>query len=301
MSNNVLKKILSSDRHSMELAFGKKGINLIRFAKDIDVDHPHLKDISSLNENSELICQYLDLINHLKNKKNNKLILDLLGKKCFDVFLKIFEETISPYLNYRNLRLLPKSKINHLRKQKKKQIICSKSFYDFASKSWQSCPFDFSLYYNKSTTYGEQIIKFKEKSIYFKSIGCAELANSIEEKIKFFQEYYGYKKINILYASLILAKINKCILTKENNQPIIKYQNSEIVYQAEIRSVFSVKKIPNKVKNVIQNLDTHPQAKYKPIFDNFLLLSPCLKDIENLRSIVLGEKDKNYYFICEWP
>jgi hypothetical protein len=305
ISNSFLTKILKTDPYYIDLAFGQKGFNLFSFVKEIDIKHPGLKEIDSLKNNSELLTQYLDLVIYLK-KNNMDLALGLLKSKFDNSFSELLGEFGNPLQIRRYFRFLPKDKIKILRSQKKKQIFSSRNFHERASKIWSACPFDFSVYENKN--WQEEIQKYKCKSDFFKNIGCHELSKAICDFSSLLDSdfYFNFKKINVFYACVVLAKMNAFKI--KDNRILAGTKKGSFLYAPTLMSIFSFKQIPKEIKKIIEQLD-YPF----PMFDNYIAIVPstdanfndlhsCEELLEkNIKFVVLGEKDKNCYFICSSP
>lgn len=324
----ILKKITNTDPDIVRLAFGQKGLDLLSWVESIDLSHPGLFQIKSLSENSDLLNQYLDLFVYAKSH-NMHHALNFIKDRCENSLSKILQEIGSPYLTHRHFRFANQSKLKELRKIKLKNKLSSSFFHEKAIKTWYGCPSDFSFYERNSTEDNSQKIKNKNIVDKFIEIGCPELASVVSSKTQMTDDYFGFKRIGVVQAAFILAKMHKFIFakTQENSYSIVANTSEGcFLYSPTISPLVSFEgAIPDFVLKLVEQTDKEPLFCSKPIFDNHLVLIPSLgkkvrlknqndhfihfkkfyseEELVNnnlVRPIVLGEKDKECYFICGW-
>lgn len=175
---------------------------------------------------------------------------------------------------------------------KKSWQFSSNKFKSIIDNIWEQTPNSFDLFKKNNNELNKNIINLKNKEKRFREIGCLELADSLGDLVRTlcFESHHDHRKISIYCAACILAKINR--ISKNNFKPTL-YPYHECVSFA-----------PKNVINTIVELENLGNF----IFDHYLVFTPS-SDLEeglnilldkSLKSIVLGDKDGDCYFICHW-
>jgi hypothetical protein len=132
--------------------------------------------------------------------------------------------------------------------------------------------------------------------------------------------YLGFNRISLVDTAIILAKLIGCEYSQESNVVSIiedkiarngatnKKEYQAYAYPLHIfKNHFSI-----KIKNVIEYLDNLTELHEKPAFDHFRLIVPSIVGENNIDfdinlvtndivpSILLGERNGVFYFICYW-
>jgi hypothetical protein len=150
----------------------------------------------------------------------------------------------------------------------------------------------------------------------YRNIGCRELSNNIEKSLDSVKKmisdsYFGYRRILIRNAAIILSKINQFKLNKKNIENSFCKKEYFIslsgdIYNPKIYPIHYLEEIKTDYINLLM-LD----LEKVPLFDHYMVLVPSIKgrsvkmdmfDIKekNIIPIVLGEKDGKCYFISYW-
>ena len=205
------------------------------------------------------------------------------------------------------IRLLKSNKDRQLiRKQKCMQVIDLKSICNKGSEIWNRQPLHFEKFTRFNIPYIKDIKEYEEMSKRYEELGCETITNKLTNEIKqlriaFSERYYGFNRITIAKASLILAKMhgyrfktawdihgnksNSIVSTYEKYLPQA-YPLHELIHIAS-----------DDILKLIEHLDNFPGINGKTLFDDYIVLAPS-GIREKVQPILLGTRDNKCYFIC---
>jgi hypothetical protein len=306
---NLLQEILKFDENVIDRAMDKDGLFLKQFARKSDIDHPHVREIFNgiMVENSNFAQTVIQLlaITQLAIEQNYWLVVEEL--KCVgQKLLKDNNVWKLPNIERQYVRLLKNRQ--EIRLQKTSEQLDLSSVFSKGDTFWSNSPNDFEIYYFKSEQYAKLIDKAVERAEYYKNLGCAvlyeEIVRSIKEfEIGFQQSYYGFHKIKMTEAAVILAKLNGFILRKNLSDNLcisIKIMGKINDFRPMICPLHLTNwESVEPIKKLVDFLEAFPAVNYKPIFDHFIFVISKLTNNTTVgQSILLGEKDGRCYFIC---
>jgi hypothetical protein len=321
---HLLQLIHHSSFDLLKYAFGDFGETLGNFAKSLDLDHPDI-----LNFFDGLFCdeletskQFIEFLSLAQYGKDIGLvnIFPLLG----NLFVKqnidknIFKKIDS--LNYNKLcvRLInDPNKREQIRLAKRMQIIDLSGVYRKGEELWQAQPNDFKRFLRFDMAYTQELRRAQKKMQRYQELGCISLASEIEKSINLFREnmqqsYYGFNRITMTNAAIILAKSLKFTMicpneshhhtftlnnTGEISIKVSKsfFQNIDFnptdvlnsdylldninyTYEPKVYPYHQLKDLATKdVYETINLLENFPEANQKPIFDHFGVIVPSIQ------------------------
>ena len=314
----LLTEIKNCDLDSLELCFGKFGLDLKKFIENIDLLHPDVQSIFDgiLSDDNDFSKDFIELINLSKLAKQNNLnkVLPLLSKDYFKNLLpkSLIKKIESPSRLY--LRMLKDSSDrNKLRQNKKMQNIDLQGVYSKGNYFWDSQPSSFSKFLRFDDSYLEDLEEAQKKAKRYKELGCISLEQEINKSIESFKElfkdnHFGFNRITITNAAIILAKSLGFKFTsqeKVNNFGSIRLESEIKInknffeginfsidenffdYQPRIYPIHDFMHIASEdTKTSISHLESFPEAFGKPIFDHFGVIVP---------SISLNKDENGFY------
>lgn len=288
---DLFEKILSFGEEFLTYLFGEKGPAIYNFSLKVNKKHNDL-DCLLINE-----CDlFLELITLAKYAFDSGLNLAFENIKSNIKKLKIDLNSISLHEDsFRHVRFLEKESRKKARSLKRSWKFCSKFFSENLKTSLIESPDDIKFFYPKNIHCIEELDKLKQQRNRFQNINFSEYAALLDKKINILKskEYKEFKQIEMPLAFAILAKMN--FVSIDNFQPTV-YSFFEFEHLASDE----VLQLINKVEN-----------QDSPFFDFYLILVCSFKGDDlnsdkeklldkNIRSFVLGEKDGECYFICDW-
>jgi len=299
---------------------GKAGDKILDFVQNVDQEHPHTSEVFKsifadeefLNQVGELflltedafLCGYL--------RKVIPLLPRLLDKKKVSKhFLKSDAFAI---------RLLPKEKRELLRVQKKMQAV--NLVYKNGAVDWNRCRTNFGDFVRFNEPYKEEIRAYEKRAEKYIDLGLkisGDKTASYINKLRNNEVYYGFNRITLSHASLILAKragfkLRTTYDTKDNKTYNILWPDDKLTqpYEARAYPLHDMLCVASeRLLKLIHELDHFSEAKAKAIFDNLIVLVPSISyndsELDIMRvghayihPILLGEKDSKCFFISEW-
>lgn len=304
--SKILEKIDSIPNFDLNQLgdIGKK-IILLKNCRHSELD-------SCFFENSDLknLCDLIDLIEY-SNKKNICFFEDFIFSISQSCLSNKFKNSKTPIGNASFARFLKKSIREKARKTRKIQFVKSKNFIDSLRLNWDCIPSNF-LSFKKNKKSDDNNSIFNHAISKFNDIGCCNLANSCSEISKRFyspEALFEYKKIKILDACMILAKLNNCVLDDQN--VLIKTDSGWGSYRSVVVPIHNIDSFPNKLKKYINKAENFKELFFDPVFDNYSVIFPFSDldfsesniDIDKLvnsknKSALVGERDGISYFIC---
>ena len=275
---------------------GKFGERLLKFAREVDLDHPDVETIFNCafkegSNFSESFMQFLKLHEFVESQK-----LDKIQPALSKVKQHLIYESNQPYKklansNFNFPRLLKsQSEREKIRHEKKSQNIYLNTFLDKKSDiEWDAVPNDFSNYKRNSKSFEKEISNAYEKVKKYKSLGCDALAEGVLDSIKHYRAKmedtcFGFHRLPITLASLILAKINGLEYKEESAgeyKLVVPAEssifNNKFYYAPRIYPLYNFKKIgqlSDKMAATVEYLDNFPKVGWRPLFDHYLFVLP---------------------------
>lgn len=315
----LLQTILTTDSDLLNFALGSFGLQLKKFVENVDFQHPEIANIfdGCINDDKSFAQECVELLTLGKFAKENNLnrIIPELSKVITSKNASSFvlKKIDSPINNRLHVRLIKDKNVREeIRLSKKMQIIDLQSFYKKNDEFWNLQPDSFKKFIRFSLPYNEDIEIAEKKLQRYKELGCVSLCEEIESSIKMFKEnmensYYGFNRITLVNASIILAK-NLGYTYKQTQKNIpskitisknffsdydftTTWQENDFSYAPRIYPLYLLKDMISKdIENTINLLENFPDADGKPIFDHYAVLVP---------SIDYPIANKEFYSFCD--
>lgn len=200
---------------------------------------------------------------------------------------------------------------------------------------WAYQPDNFSSFIRFSNPHKEDIDFAEKKEFMYLKNGCVGMANYIRECIDNFksqlqESYYGFNRITMTNAAVILAKslgfkflttwndtiteekryrikIPSDFITSSKEHPIWLstsevVQHNGIVYEPRVYPLSYFWSFATPViKKVIDHLESFPEACGKAIFDNFIIIcpGPAISSIQTMDLDVTYSNKEDAAFDCD--
>lgn len=215
---SLLRCIIECDDDLIDFALGKLGQKLSMFAKNVDFQHPGIANIfDGLIANDQDFaqeCMELLILARYARDNNLKRIIPTLSKFITKDSLdqNAIKKIDAPVNNRMHVRLLKDFKEREeIRMTKRMQIIDLHSVYKKDEEIWNAQPDNFNKFLRFDTSYQDDIELAEKKAVRYEELGCESLASEIRNSIVLFrnnidQSYYGFNRITMTNASVILAK-----------------------------------------------------------------------------------------------
>lgn len=294
--NNSEKKISS--------IFGKKGSVLYEFLNVSNLEHP----------------DSLDLFNGLFDLKNFNSLLEFINladyaaKSCPNIKEHVYKSA-RQYLN----SYIKKSSISQslfirfLKDKKLIQILRNRkesSRVHIDLDRWISGPDSFHNFCYGVDSFNDEVIRAIEKANALKSYGLDQMSNMVmrESSVKREDNYFGFNRLNMGDASIILAK-----------------QHGYDVSNFDGLRVFAspISKVPlkpsSKVRKILSKVEKFEKIGHLPLFDHLIVVYPygelekkkgsssgvkedCSYLIKNetISPVILGSRSGKCYFVSYW-
>lgn len=306
---SLLAKILECDSESIELALGRLGEKLKVFLHAVDIKHPHVRDlfndIFADGEFCQDITELIQLAQLAKEKKLTRVFSSLGDKISKDKLCRTFLKAIDNP-RYRIRLLHTREERDQVRADKKIQAIDLTAVVKKGEDVWASQPDNFDSFIRWGIAYEEEINFATKKAQRYIKLGCSGMAKQIIDSIEQFKSqvhefYYGFNRITMTNAAVILAKSLGCKLSTywlsgESEKKLYRVivprnifegYNFEAVasYDAPYRSkdsydyeprVYPLHKLKSSsyIKRIVDHLEAFPKACGKSIFDNYAVIVP---------------------------
>lgn len=343
--DGILRRIVNYSDGAIRAGLGSFGLKLKDFAQSVDLDQPHP-----------------DLY-YIKNTLNDKDLNDLLeiGKYATDIGVSSFIiERLSKIVSkLEGFKLLSRSIGNpsrslchvrfiadpdlrdRIRHNKLSQQIKLNILRERGQSYWDQQPASFHQFARFENRFASDIEQAKLRLQHFKDHNLLSMAQEISDSVQILEQkskddqYYGFNKISIVAANIILAKVHECAFELEyqayystpSHYGIFGWVNEcegenikpeDIIqrkreYHGVLHPFCAIRSFANeKMKNLVSHLDAFPECGGKPLFDHYWVLIPTYTEIGKvpnkipihtyLRTIgvLLGERDGQIYFVSYW-
>lgn len=316
----LLLKLKDQDEDLIRLGLGDIGLKLKSFIQQVDLSHPEIANVFDgiLADNQEFstFCgELLTLANYVK-KDNLVLVMPLLSQFLYKEHKTLIKRVDVPSVNRINVRFLKTAEEREqIRCSKKMQSIDLQGIYKKGKNFWDSQPNNFSRFLRFDTGYQDEIKKAEKKAKRYEELGCASLAEEVRKTIEIFREhtecsYFGFNRITMTTASIILAKSLNYLYTESNNNDTITVDRNIFYnfnpdspieynlymsmasggaaftdrprtpynYEPRVYPYYEFVSIASdETKNIICHLENFPDVGDKPIFDHFGIIVPGIE------------------------
>lgn len=215
---SLLHRVIECDDDLLDFTLGKVGQKLRLFAQNVDFQHPDIAfvfdGIIANDQDFAQECMELLVIGQFARDKNLKRIIPALGKTLTKEYLtrSIINKIDVPANNRMHVRLLKDvNDREEIRMTKRMQIIDLHSLYKKGEEIWNVQPDNFTRFLRFDTAYQDDIDIAEKKANRYEELGCISLAAEVRKSIESFREhkeqsYYGFNRITMTNAAIILAK-----------------------------------------------------------------------------------------------
>jgi len=321
--SELLQEILNYDAAICETAFGSFGTKLYETAKDLDFDHPDLKSgrfLSADEGTFKKMIQFLRLC--LLAEQNNLHDISPIFSKCVTkALLPDVKNSLDFLKNQQQYVRLFKSAEDRHRFRKFKQIrpIEYASALKRVGGMWSNIS-DLEVYSRFGNYYESQIASLQQRIEVYQQYRLPALATDLMESLTEFKQgfgdaYYGFQRVPISIAALVLGKMHNCYLTDKNEIMMPATNFGDLRFEAEAVTRFGIdgtgidpkiedfhympmaypiysSDIPEETQKVLNHLENFPEANGKPIFDHYIAIVP---GVHYPRQLLINEK----YFVYD--
>lgn len=307
-----------------EIALGKIGKKLVEFISKVDLEHPDLpyafneifgNDPKFIQEVAEVI-ELADRCKHLSSLSGSfHKLVDRNG------FSKLFVQN-----DKYGTRLLKSWKNRDaIRASRKMQTVDLKAVYKKGAEIWNTKPTNFKIFNRHNIPYVDYIQLSERKIERYDELGCEVISDKLGDeirqlKIHLSERYYGFNRVTVTVASVILAKMHGYRLKtswdihdNKNTSITIPYnsiynfvpEDSELpaVFMPRIRGtgyLYEPRVYPLEIMRplasesmlkVIDHMDCFPELNGKPLFDDFIILVPGVQLHNYGKYFIKDQKD----------
>ena len=328
-NNPLWEKFRNCSLTCAELALGKVGIAFKEFVDCIDPTHPGVQrffDDLNVDDFTAEVSELLDLGAFAEANKLTR-VLPLIGYKILNRHNRNFFKTAgNPFNNQCHVRFISRREDRDaIRTAKKVQPIDLVAITNRGISLWETQPEDFSSFIRNNLAYVNELEEARKKAQRYLSLGCTGLAKNIEESVDYFEKqiqevYYGFNRLMMTNAAIILAKAMDCLLDsslsqggKKNYRIFIKrshltdchFGSSDVLeYRPRAYPLHAMRHVPENVRKIIDHLEAFPAACGKPIFDNFVVIVPgvfypqgtCFRDLAGVDRNFSSQEEANQAF-----
>lgn len=215
---SLLCRVIECDDDLLEFSLGKVGQKLRSFAQNVDFQHPEIVSIFdgaiANDQNFAQECMELLTLAQFAREHNLYKIIPALGRALTKESLtrNIIKKIDIPQNNRMHVRLLKDCKERQeIRMTKRMQIIDLQSIYKKGEEVWNAQPDNFTKFLRFDTAYQDDLKVAEKKAQRYDELGCSSLAGEVRKSIDAFREhmeqsYYGFNRITMTNAAVILAK-----------------------------------------------------------------------------------------------
>ena len=314
-ATGILNKISTVKLNEIDLIFGHIGHKIKSFVEIIDLDHP---DIDNFLEGhlagekkgtfSKISLDLIDIFNFCKGKDISFSITECLQNKIYesDIFSKLENCIDSSLDNQLHVRFV--KNIDHrekIRSTKKFQNIKLNTVLAGGKDTWDNYPdglFNYSRYNNM---FSKNLFDAKARTKAFIDHGLIFMAEEAEKKIKEinYQErsskYFGFNRISVIYAAIILAKMCGFNVDEKDMESSLFLDKEKKIFLSS--KIYNFSEISNqcsdKIIGLVKHLECFPQLNYKPLFDHYRVVLPCLDFPRSDEKLPVSLQDKTGRFL----
>ncbi len=310
----IIKTIRNYTYEETKNAMDDLGPKLKKFSELIDLEHPDLHRIFNgclVGENdgtfSKDACDLLKLLSYGQNWNLSKNIIKALKSSLKVHEYSTINEIEDPQIDKKHLRFISDCNLrNQLRSSRKNYLVPMTSIQRSQSKIWEQLPDDFIQYHRYNNKYQSDIDEAFKREKYFNNHGLTEMALSISKSISEKQlklkndQYYGFNKISLTHAAVILAKMSNFQIDMEASGYLVhstifatpdifpnfsfyddlptfdrSYLSKKLEYYPRIYNLQELIDLASdEIKSMIDFLDAFPELGGKALFDSYRVLVP---------------------------
>lgn len=214
-----ITRMLSLDKPSIEFLLGDLGKTINELLSCLDPDHPetsHCHD-GMFGDQSEFPKILEDLLGCLSGARScgNGTAQEILRRHSKSYVEERFPEVSkidTPERNRCNVRMVSdKAMRDHIRGQKKMQLITMDSVCKKGCGHFESHPDNFQRYMRFDQSLGAELERLEFKARRYEQIGCLAMASEMRNTLVPYHEqvkslHYGFNRITMSVASMILAR-----------------------------------------------------------------------------------------------
>lgn len=307
-SSRIFNKISIVGPDFVSSHFGPVGQKLASMFGDFG-NHPET-DLLFFEDCDLHLCDLIDVV-HYAEKNNMPFLRQHLPHLVSSQSSERLKKSVVPPRNGSYARLLRRPLRQDARKTRKVQFVRSKKFNERLRAIWDCIPSDFSQFFKNLAQVKHHLLDEAAKK--FSEMGCTSLAEASSEMAFRFHrpdDCFGYKKINVVDACMIMAKHNGFVVEDDG---IFTCVSGGVRVAFALVPIHLLKSIPEGVSQCLDDAEHCRSLMFEPAFDDCLLLVP-FPDGEHLdelldlidsernefNSVVLGERNGECYFICSW-
>jgi hypothetical protein len=292
IASKLLFQLTKIDQDLILKSMGEYGLSLKTLSSLLDLDHPELHSIFKefYSHDDKFLDTCIELLDLLHYSKNHGYINTH----------PYFEEKLNGFFKGKllnkslNIRLLKENKdrneLRSLKESKKIDLYFLYSCKDF----WLNFPESFDEFSRHDMSFKKDIEDALRRRSRYEEMGCLSLAEEIDADIKHIEQfnemYYGFHQIKATTASVVLAKLLSLMFLDNGI-----FLNKDIPFSPVVVPVDDLNS-SIELREIITNLDSLPDAGFKPIFDCFAVISPGING-ESVKCVLVGEKEGKFYFI----
>ena len=317
---SVLPIITQSSDDLIEFGLGKIGLKLKDLLESVDSTHPEIVNfLEGIIADDQVFSQNcIELLKIAEFAKANNLlnIVPEFGRQIIktNISRQIIKQLDAPKNNRMYVRLLtdPEER-QEIRMTKRLQFIDLAWIYKKGDEVWNSLPENFDKFLRFDSAYQDQIEQAERKAQRYLQLGCESLYEEIKKSIVEFKEnmqqaYFGFNRITMTSAAVILAKSlafnfsietnvihDSCGALRTNGMitvpreffgelnfdPDATNQREglfDYFYEPRVYPYHELSDLASdQVKQTIEILECFPDAGNKPIFDHFGIIVPSVR------------------------
>lgn len=318
----LISDLRKYDPALMEFALGDVGVKLNAFMREIDESHPDLVLLfdGALHPNSifsHAVREILELALYAKEKGLTRAAPDIFRSSIKKAARNIIKQLDAPTNNLLHARFAGKHRFP-IRSKKQMTAVDLRGAWKKGNEAWEINPNSFLEYVRYNKVCEKQIQAVEKKAERFKELGCKELCSEMLRDLEMFlakqETYYGFNRITMTNAAIILAKQHqyqfrydafskapsyifvpstyfgkfvdqntyKNLLTGENVCPT--HMDEKHFYHPRAYPLPHgsglLEESSARMKGVIQLLENFPAAGHNPIFDMYWILVPGIEKQE---------------------
>ena len=236
----LLHRVIECDDDLLDFTLGKVGHKLRLFAQNVDFQHPEIATIFdgiiANDQDFAQECMELLVLGRFAREQNLQRIIPALGRAFTKESLtrNIIKKIDVPANNRMHVRLLKDCKEREeIRMTKRMQIIDLHSIYKKGEEIWNAQPDNFTKFLRFDTAYQDDLKIAEKKAVRYEELGCISLAAEVRKSIESFREhmeqsYYGFNRITMTNAAIILAKSLGYLYTPPQDGGSAAYSNWKI-------------------------------------------------------------------------
>lgn len=301
-----MARMLSLDKKSIEFLLGDLGKTINDFLSSLDPDHPETPKFHEgmFGDSSHFPKTLEDMIRCLSSARScgNETAEEILRRHSRGYLEERFPEVSkidTPDRNRCNVRMVSdKGRRDHIRGQKKMQLITMESVCKKGCGHFESHPDNFQRYMRFDKSLESELERLEFKARRYEQIGCMAMAAEMRNTLVPYHDqvrssHYGFNRITMSVASMILARnvgfkaralspYHDCdiqVAREYVGDHLLPSDQSELMdYEPAVYPLGDLDgQITANIKGVVDTLDCFPDAGGKPIFDFFGVIVPSVR------------------------